>query len=434
MPLARIPDVILDSQRASNKLSKPTYSKEVATAVEALCTRLELPEFRMTETSLSNHRRLCLHTCGLGLPYQQLENTVKRFVFEGENSKAAALAMIHDQAKLAFLALKNGKPTSVHRELSIALAGFNKGMAMTDETWNETIQDMKKNLDDPYARAILALVSYSDWHDVLAEVSLPIGDRVGIALLYLNDVELTQYINDTTAEAVKEGQVEGVVLTGLTEQAVPLFEKYVEKSSDLQTALLAMSFTCPRYFADNRVDGWRDSYRSYLNELRLFIPRVRFDVQATKLSTPPNGKPELPVPPRQVSLRCNYCDQGLDRNTANVPGPEKSTTFGTHPERIFGDAKTGTVCPRCGRHLPRCVICMDWLGMPDPHSRASVATAPTVKEMMDKFISVCMTCNHMGHSGHIREWFEKHDVCPVPDCDCQCSKLDDVPKHDDMQI
>lgn len=388
----------------------------------------------MTETSFPNHRRLCLHTCGLGLPYQQLEETVKKLVFKGENTKAAALAMIHDQAKLAYLALKNGKPSSVHRELAVALAGFNKGLEKTDEAWNETIQDMKENLDDPYARSILALVSYGDWHDVLAETTLPLRDRVGIALLYLSDEELTQYINDNAAESIEEGDVEGVVLTGLTEQAVPLFEKYIEKFSDTQTALLAMSFTCPRYFADSRIDKWRETYRSYLNGLRLFIPRVQYDVQATKLSTPPNGKPQLAVPPRQFSLECNHCHRALDRGTTN-PRPEAPPPgFGTHPDKIFGDAKTGTVCPKCGKHLPRCVVCMDWLGMPDPHSRGSVSAAPTRRDIMNKFISVCLTCDHMAHAGHSLDWFDKHDVCPVPDCDCQCSKLDNIPQHADMTV
>ena len=376
----------------------------------------------MTESSVPNHRRLCLHTCGLGLPLEKLEPIVADLVRDGQNTKAAALAMIHGQAKLAFLALRNGTPTAAHRELSIALAGYNKGI--TDDTWEETIRALKKDLDDPYARSILALVSYGDWHDVLAETSLPLRDRLGIALLYLNDEELTQYINENTAESIKEGDIEGVVLTGLTEQAVPLFQNYIRKFSDLQTAVLAMSFTYPRYFTDARVDRWRETYRSYLNNARMFLPRVRYDVQATKLSAPPNGKAELAPPPRQVSLRCNNCDQALDRNAANAPRPEMSTIFGTHQGSIFGDDKSGTVCPRCGRHLPRCVVCMNWLGMPDPHSRGSVATAASKEDALNIFVSVCRSCWHMSHNGHALEWFSGHDVCPVPDCDCQCMEID----------
>lgn len=180
--------------------------------------------------------------------------------------------------------MRNGTASPAHRELSLAFAGYNKGIT-DDETWEQTIQDLKKGLDDPYGRAILALVSHGDWHDVLAELTLPLRDRVAIALMYLGDEELTHYINETAAECIKQGDIEGIVLTGLTEQGVPLFQNYIRKFSDIQTAVLAMSYTCPRYFTDPRVDLWRQTYRSYLNDWQMFIPRVHFDVQYTKLSS-----------------------------------------------------------------------------------------------------------------------------------------------------
>ena len=386
-----------------------------------LCERLDLPELRIAGTGAANHRRLCLHTCGLGLRYEQLETLVRDLVQQDQNTKAAAVAVIHDQAKLAFLALRNGKTSPVHRELSLALAGYNKGTA--DETWEETVNDLLDQLDDPYARAILALVEYGDWHDVLAETSLPLRDRLGIALMYLDDEDLTQYIQDNMDECIKEGDLEGIVLTGLTEHAVPLFENYIRKFKDLQTAVLAMSITCPRYFADSRIDIWRQTYRSYLNGWGMFVQRSRFDVQASKFSTPPHGRPEARPPPRQISLRCNYCDQALDRNPANAPPSTTATIFGSHPERIFGGDKYGTACPRCGRHMPRCVICSDWLGMPSPYTRGSVAAGMTKESTMNKFVSVCRTCWHMSHGGHASEWFAKHRECPVPECACRCVEV-----------
>lgn len=376
----------------------------------------------MVDTAVPNHRRLCLYTCGLGLRYQSLENIVQNLVKQGQNTKAAAISIIHDQAKLAFQALRGSSASPVHRELSLALAGYNRGA--TDEAWEETVRDLANHLEDPYARAILALVRYGDWHDVLAETSLPLRDRLGVALMYLDDKELTQYINSNMAECIEEADVEGIVLTGLTEQAVPLFENYIQRFSDLQTAVLAMSITCPRYFSDSRVDLWRETYRSYLNNWRMFIQRSRFDVQATKFSTPPNQRPELRPAPRQVSLRCNYCDQALDRNQINTPPPTSAAIFVTHSDKIFGNDKSGTVCPQCGRHMPRCVICMEWLGMPDPHTRGSVAAGMTKKTTLSKFVSVCRTCWHMSHGGHANEWFAKHQICPVPDCECRCVEVD----------
>lgn len=389
-----------------------------------MAQKLSLPNFTTVETASPQHRQLCLHTCGLGLSFQSLEDTVERFVRDGQNTKAAALAIIHDQPKLAFEALRNGRASPTNRELSIALAGFVKGQ--TDDTWEQTIQDLAKESEDPYARAILSLVSYGDWHDVLAETSLPLRDRVGIALMYLGDEELTQYIHKTTAEAIKEGDIEGIVLTGLSETAITLFENYMQKFSDLQTVVLALSFTCPRYFADPRVTTWRETYRTHLNNWRMFIPRAQFDIQSTKLSTPPKGKPTIPPPPRQFTLRCNHCQLSLDRNRDNDPPPEEGSkgSHGTHQGSIFGGAKSGTVCPKCGQHMPRCVICIHWLGMPDTHTKGGAAAKKGKEEGMNKFLSVCQGCWHMSHGHHAEEWFEEHEVCPVPGCECRCAKID----------
>ena len=432
----------------------------VRIAIESLAKGLRLPVSVARETAFPMHRQLCLLTCGLGLSYQELEVSVRDFVQHGQNTKAAALAVIHDQPKLAFNALRNGRASSAYRELSLALAGFVKGS--NDDTWDETVRDVAKELDDPYARAILALVSYGDWHDVLAETSLPLKYRLGVALMYLDDVDLTRYIESTTTDCIRRGDIEGIFLTGLTEKSVPLFQAYLLKSSDLQTPILALSFVSPRYFSHPLLDFWREAYRSLLNTYRLFIQRVQFDVQATRLSirsSARDAKPSLTLAPRQVSLRCNNCDQALDRNTDHIPasetGPQDQikSSFGSNQHSsIFGDAKSGTVCPKCGRHMPRCIICMMWLGMPASYPSAGsggIRTKPTAKsqnakelnvnsngsmkedyetdtakDVMKDFIAVCRRCWHMSHQAHSAEWFEKHDTCAVPGCQCRCVDLD----------
>jgi hypothetical protein len=32
----------------------------------------------------------------------------------------------------------------------------------------------------------------------------------------------------------------------------------------------------------------------------------------------------------------------------------------------------------------------------------------------------CLSCNHGMHAGHAKDWFSRHKVCPVPDCECSC--------------
>lgn len=38
----------------------------------------------------------------------------------------------------------------------------------------------------------------------------------------------------------------------------------------------------------------------------------------------------------------------------------------------------------------------------------------------------CQSCRHGGHATHLAEWFDTHRECPVTDCTCKCSTLDDL--------
>jgi hypothetical protein len=40
---------------------------------------------------------------------------------------------------------------------------------------------------------------------------------------------------------------------------------------------------------------------------------------------------------------------------------------------------------------------------------------------MAKFTVLCLKCSHGCHAAHARMWFEKHRVCPVPECSCLCN-------------
>ena len=370
-----------------------------------------------------------------------MDITIENNISQGQYTKAAFLALIHNQPKQGLSALRSSS-VPANRELALALAGFVKGA--TDDTWSETIQDISVSLTDPYARGVLALVRNGSWHDVLQEMSLPLKFRIGVALMYLADDDLTSYITSTTSECTHHGDVEGIVLTGLSSKAVHLLQNYILKYHDLQTAILAISHTSPRYFSSLLVDTWRAEYRTRLNTYRLFLHRVRFDTGATKLSIASgnNGKPSLAPPAKQVSVKCNNCEQAMDRNPAHaaISAPMVSFTSTDKNRTIFADdAKSGTACPKCGKHLPRCVICMLWLGMPDPHTKGGAYANAMAMErsrelkdgegargrrLMKDFICVCRGCWHMMHVGHAEEWFKEYRTCPVPGCECACGEMD----------
>ncbi|KAL8960195.1 MAG: hypothetical protein Q9183_005509, partial [Haloplaca sp. 2 TL-2023] len=243
-------------------------------AIEAICRSLEIPDFTSFETSLPAHRRLCLYICGFGIQGEDLDADIKDRLEKDRSTEAAFVALAHNEPKKALTALKAGS-NSANRELSVALAGFVKGS--TDDLWNDTIQDIASSQTDPFAQAILAFVQRGSWQDVLSTTSLPLKFRVLVALLHLHDDDLTTYITTTTSTCIENGDIEGIILTGLSEKAVPLFQTYILKYHDLQSAILAITHTSPRYFSSRLVDIWRMEYRNRLNTHRLFIPRVRFD-------------------------------------------------------------------------------------------------------------------------------------------------------------
>ena len=198
-----------------------------------------------------------------------------------------------------------------------------------------------------------------------------------------------------------------------------------------------MSHTVPRFIADpanrTRFDAWRETYRRQMNSWKLHFDRARFDVESGKLAVTWNGRRLIKPPPQQISLICNYCTRPLSQRDGtesppNQPaGPEVVHLTAESP---LGPASmAGTVCPKCGRHMPRCGVCSLWLGSPDPMSRASIAgdaakgkNGGSPDDVMNRFVVFCINCNHGFHADHARDWFVKHRVCPVAECNCVCDR------------
>jgi hypothetical protein len=406
---------------------------DVDQIVNDLVKQLELPEWKGIDTDFWEHRQLCLRICGAAESKDDLAELVKRLVSERQHTKAAALAVFQDEAKLAFLALRNNEPTQAHKLLAMAIAGAAKG-ENADSEWEETCAEIAKELTDPYARAILALVSKGDWESVLQETTLPLRYRVEVAIRWLPDEALTSYLRGATEEAIREGDIEGIVLTGLRHSALDLFQSYINKFNDVQTPVLAMSHTVPRFIDDEaskaRYRAWREMYRRQINSWKLQLERARFDVGSRKFAVTWDGRRLICPSPQQVSLTCNYCTRPLNQDASSGPMSTGGEILHVMPGYPLGSAvMSGTVCPKCQRHMPRCGVCSLWLGSPDPMSRAAVAAdskqenrKPTEDDLTRRFVVFCINCNHGFHADHARDWFARHQVCPVAECSCICDR------------
>lgn len=286
---------------------------------------------------------------------------------------------------------------------------------------------------DPYLRAISSLIATGDWTAIANQESLPLADRAFVAVRNLADDQLTEWLTEQVNVAIANGNVEGLVLTGITEQMVEIFAKYIEKFNDYQTATLVMSLCAPRYLDDYRCLAWRNAYRAYLQRHKAFLERTKFEVESTRRSKRAGGRPTITPPSRQIALRCVYCD--AETSLARLDGSSAATTIAAaaadpqqqqqrhgHQQRnplTATSVNAGVSCPSCGRHLPRCAVCLEVVGVPRS-DRPEASPDPEVK-LAARFPTFCLKCEHVLHLDHARQWFGRHDECPVPECRCRCN-------------
>ncbi|KAI0857239.1 hypothetical protein F4860DRAFT_367137 [Xylaria cubensis] len=283
---------------------------------------------------------------------------------------------------------------------------------------------------DPYLRAISSLIATNNWETIANQESLPLRERTYIALRNFDDEKLTPWLDAELKKAIEMGDIEGIVLTGITDNLVDIFAKYIEKFNDIQTATLVLSICSPRYIDDYRCLVWRNAYRAYLQRHKAFLQRTKFEVESTKKSKH-HGVPTIKPPSRQIALRCVYCD--AEYELASKGGAGGSSSMGI-PSNSAAQAQTqshasnhltatsinaGVSCPSCGRHLPRCVVCLEVVGIPRS-DKPELSLDPQVR-LAAKFPTFCLKCDHVLHLDHARQWFARHVECPVPECRCRCN-------------
>lgn len=168
-------------------------------------------------------------------------------------------------------------------------------------------------LQDPYLRAMLTHLALGDWSEVLEEELIPFRERLAIAFQFLDDQSLSSYLI-RVRDRTTGGDIDAIIVTGLTKAGMNVLQTYVDRSGDIQTAAVMASFVCPSKFTDPRVDRWLDAYRDLLDGFQLFHHRVDFDVsrgQIVQEFAEDGYTPPLDWAPRQILIRCNYCNKTI---------------------------------------------------------------------------------------------------------------------------
>lgn len=380
-------------------------------------------------------RRLAMYVIGWDFGVRELEEKYATLISSGNYERAAGWAVFHGDVSRA-ISILSGSNNENYRIMSTAIAAYTAFKdTTTNNTWKDRCRQLASDLADPYLRIIFAYIADGNWWDVLDESALPLRERLGVALRFLPDSELDIYLNRLADSVIERGDVEGIILTGITMKGINLLQSFVDRDDDIQSACLIASFASPKYFTDDRVEKWVESYRTLLNSWSLFSQRAKFDIARTKLSKKNNDQSPIRFIPRQLYLQCANCHKSITRDSTNDDYGKKSKK-----------ATNNHSCQHCGYPLPRCAICLITQGVPVPKEVMYISNNVTTKRdsnlniidnnnkdddeamrwnknesQFKEWFSFCLSCNHCMHAGHAEEWFSKHYVCPVPDCECKCN-------------
>lgn len=398
-------------------------------------------------------RQLCLKVAGWSFEISELEEKLQALETNHEYEKAAGWAVFHGNIERAVEALSRSNSSQLLL-MATALASYlnrpaGSATAVTimnsngfkAEEWRSLCTSLAADVSNAYMKAVFMHVSEGVWDKVLASQFLPLNERLGIALRFLDDASLTTYIDNLANDYIRRGDLEGILLTGITPDGLSLLQNYIDQTCDVQTtaAIIAQVPPTGYYNAElSHVDEWIESYRILLNSWKLFGQRSLFDVK--------RGKNMVE---RQVWLRCNHCKSLIDgkgnTKTSTKSGSviKKQSRQQLQPPQSINGPATELRCKSCNHPLPRCTICQISLGV-FPRTSPVAATinssdsiTPTITSLtagsaaaaavardsnFARWFTFCLSCNHGMHAYHLQDWFITHSRCPVPDCNCLCGK------------
>ncbi|XP_065666552.1 GATOR2 complex protein MIOS-B isoform X2 [Hydra vulgaris] len=376
----------------------------------------------------SVERTSALKLCDWDVGEAQIKDKLYKLTIDGEPERAAAMALFNNRLHLAIELLsynpseKLSKNTPTDSSLPIvamALSGFSE---KRPPLWVSNCKLLSTQLKNPYLRAIFAFLTAEDdnYINVIKEKEIKLQDRVAFACRYLNDSKLISFIDNETTTFINTGNLEGLLLTGLTSDGLDLLENYINKTSDVQTAvLIVLNTKVIEAVRDPRVNNWIENYRDLLDRWRLWHERSHFD--ALVQSSCGNRKI-----PQQISVTCTYCSKAVSHNlisSGGMRGSRQPHGMGTNSRQSKAMA-----CPNCRQPLPRCSICMINMGSLSSHTQklGNRAKFENVVNPYLNWFTWCQMCRHGGHSVHLIEWFTDHLHCPVTGCNCTCNVHDSV--------
>ena len=352
-------------------------------------------------------RSKCLQRCGWIEINDAtgLEVLCRSLEDEGKQAKSAMMALFHFNFSRALTALEKNQDSPLASVLS-TISGIQPQQQM-----KQLCLRMSEHVTDNYsAAALIFLAGNEHLHRILPLLNT--SDRIGFACRFLSDSELTKFLESELERGKEQGDLDVMLISGLTERGIDILSKYLSKTGDIQTVALLSALQCEDSI-NARTENWIEQYRETLNQLQLWYARCRFDIEKGTRSKETKNK----------SIRCYYCGSSLA-----LPDMMKALSVKKRGMSQFEPKGYTNYCPECMRSFPKCAVCLMPFNSINPYkelarSRKTHNTpAPIVK--FDEWFSWCEQCRHGGHAGHLLEWFQNSSECPVAGCSCHCTSID----------
>ena len=206
-----------------------------------------------------------------------------------------------------------------------------------------------------------------------------------MALNIYKSEHLILFVNKLTSDCIKNGNLYGILLTGLNSECIELFQTYIHRTSDIQTAAVTIIHsTCTKTISNKYVNAWIESYRDLLDRWMLWEQRAKYDICRMELQKKIDIKEKS-----KVNIRCAYCSE-------NISTKKRPRTY-----EAGAGVNIGMTCQACSKPSQRCSVCNLYMTVDPPKSAIQSAT-----NKMAFWFVFCQRCSHGGHLEHIVNWLK----------------------------
>lgn len=193
-----------------------------------------------------------------------------------------------------------------------------------------------------------------------------------MALSIIPQDQIAKFIYDLTDDYVSQGSLYGILFTGLSNDCIDLFQKYIDRTNDIQT--VALSIINASKLPNHVSTIWIEAYRDLLDKWMLWEQRALFDI-----------KRKIPLEP-QIYIPCRFCGENISTRVKKLKHTGEKQSF-----------NLSMTCQSCQKPLPKCTICSLYMSFDVPKSNDK-------EKLMFAFV-ICQLCSHGGHLAHLNEWF-----------------------------